>query len=140
MPTHRCRPCICSRPGELVGAGAAGGGALRQAGDQDLALKLVVQRGVARENVGPVVPTQFVVCAAAPVGDSQTPATNTTRSRCNGNARGVTRARRLGTIRRTRPVPKPPTPLVTVPTPSPRRRSCPVPSVPPQVVTPVGEH
>jgi hypothetical protein len=49
----------------------------------------------------------------------------------------VTRARRLGTIRRTRPAPKPPTPLVTVPTPSPGRRSCPVPSVPPQVVTPV---
>ena len=36
---------------ELVGAGAAGGGALLQAGDQDLALQLVVEVGVARQRI-----------------------------------------------------------------------------------------
>src|SRR5580704_14347090 len=36
---------------ELVGAGRAGGGALLQAGDQDLALQLVAVIGVARESV-----------------------------------------------------------------------------------------
>ena len=36
---------------ELVGAGAAAGGALLQAGDQDLALQLVVEVGVARQSI-----------------------------------------------------------------------------------------
>ena len=36
---------------ELIGAGAAGGGALLQAGDQDLALQLIVEIGVAGEGV-----------------------------------------------------------------------------------------
>ena len=37
---------------ELVGAGAAVGGARLQAGDQDLALQLVAGIGVARQRIG----------------------------------------------------------------------------------------